>query len=505
MKNVEPSLYGIESSISQKNQDSNKYEKKYLKKELIFDEEKNKYFLLDKKTGKLKETNLFGKISSHINIPQVGKASYVERVSSNSLKELNFNIDNTLYRPISNHFDGYSQFPRPLIRPFSNARNIPNKKTIVKNIINNKHLLNILQNKKLFTGLKNNLNSKLNYYTGQISNISNSDNKKNVLKIIDDTLKDTKNELNDKEKKNLILFKQRIINNSINLVNGIQFPKPKSKFYNKFEINYNVMFKNPLNNSDISQKDSKINVNIYKLLYKSINNNPLTKLKTNENNNIENKNIESYENVKEKNKDNNNKENKRYLYKEDNSIFLFDTISKDNNKKKKIQRVNSAISLPKLQKFKILESMINKCSKTVEQLDNDMTNNNNNISIKQKNDSQSFDINKNISFISDLKKNYKIEKKLLRGYIRPVSKDGAFYRKIRPRYKSTIDIYKKEIELLNLVNPEMLKIEEEKNMRQEIYLKRKLKKNLLEENNKNNKNNKRQYSANSVLSRVSKK
>ena len=499
MKNIEPSPQIIDSNVSQKDQNSNKYEKTHLKKELIFDEEKNKYFLLDKKTGKLNETNLFGKIASHINIPQVGKATYEERVSSKSLNELNFNIDNNLYRPISNHFDGYSQFPRPLIRPFSNTKNISNKKKIINNIINNKYLLNILKNQKLFTSINNNLNSKLNYYTGQLSNISNSDNKNNVLKIIDDALNNKKNGLSEKEKKRLKIFKRKIINNSINLINGVQFPKPKSKFYNKFELNYNVMFKNPLN----SQKDSKINVNIYNLLYKSINNNPLTKLKNNESrNNIENNIIESYKNLKENNKD--NKENKRYLYKEDNSLSssLFDTTSKINSKKKIIQRVNSAISLPKLQTFKMLESIRNTTSKTIEQLDNDMTNSNNNISQKQKNNNQSLGVGKNISLVVDLKKHCNMEKRLLRGYIRPVSKDAAFYRKAHPKYKSTADIYKKELDLLNIVNPKIFKMEEEKIMKQEIYLKRQLQKNLLEENNKNNR---RQLSANSVYSRVSKK
>ena len=505
MNNVEPPQQPIESSILQKDKSTNKYDKKYFKKELIFDEEKNKYFLFDKKNGKLNKANLFGKITSHINIPQVGKATYAERISSKTLKELNFNIDNTLYRPISNHFDGYTQFPRPLTRPFSNAKNIHNKKMFINNITNNEYLLNILKNKKLFTGNNDKINSKLNYYTCQLSNIINYDNRNSVLKIIDNALNNKKSKLNDKEKKKLILFKKKIINNSLNLINGIKFPKPKSKFYNKFEINYNVMFQNPLNNCNLFQKDSKINVKIYDILYKSINNNSLTILKNNENSNIENKNIEYYNNLIEKNKDFNSEENKRYFYQENTSFnsSMFDTTSKDNKNNKIIQRVNSDLSFPELQGFKSLELIRNKSLETIEQFDSVI--NSSNINLKQKNN---FNSNKNISFIVNLKKKYNMEKKLLCGYIRPVSKDSGFYRKPHPNFKSTADIYKKELDLLSIVNPKILKIEEEKNMKQENYLKRHLQMNLLEKNsknNKNNKNNKRQLSANSALSRISKK
>jgi len=70
-------------------------------------------------------------------------------------------------------------------------------------------------------------------------------------------------------------------------------------------------------------------------------------------------------------------------------------------------------------------------------------------------------INKNnIHFFIDLKKNSKNEKKHLVGYVKPCKKEMPYIRKGKPKYKSTGELYKKELDLFKIVNPDKVKFEE---------------------------------------------
>ena len=81
----------------------------------------------------------------------------------------------------------------------------------------------------------------------------------------------------------------------------------------------------------------------------------------------------------------------------------------------------------------------------------------------------------NIKTLSDLKQDCKIEKQLLIGFIKPNIKE-AIYRKTVPKYKSALNIYKKEWELIKKVNPIKYQLDEEKEMKEIQLIKEKLEK-----------------------------
>ena len=90
-------------------------------KQILFDIDKGKYYLKNNDNIKIIESNLFGKKKAQVNIEQTGIAKYSNRINTNSIEKLNFKIDNSLYHPQTSRFEGYSQFPRPLITPFANS------------------------------------------------------------------------------------------------------------------------------------------------------------------------------------------------------------------------------------------------------------------------------------------------------------------------------------------------------------------------------------------------
>ena len=100
-------------------------------KQILFDIDKDKYFLKNENSIKLYESNKFGQKKPKLNILQTGYAKYNERIQTNSIDKLNFKIDDSLYHPQSLLFEGYTQFPRPIVIPFSNIELIILKKIII--------------------------------------------------------------------------------------------------------------------------------------------------------------------------------------------------------------------------------------------------------------------------------------------------------------------------------------------------------------------------------------
>jgi len=82
----------------------------------------------------------------------------------------------------------------------------------------------------------------------------------------------------------------------------------------------------------------------------------------------------------------------------------------------------------------------------------------------------------NIHTISNFYRNFKLEKKLLTGYVKPIIKEEIKIRRGVMKFKSFIDTYKKEIELYKKVNPIRCKINEEKEEKELKYLLKKLEK-----------------------------
>ena len=82
-----------------------------------------------------------------------------------------------------------------------------------------------------------------------------------------------------------------------------------------------------------------------------------------------------------------------------------------------------------------------------------------------------------IRSLSIINKNYKLEKKLLTGYVKPDIKEELHLRKGIVKYKPFINIYRKELELYKMVNPIRYKLSEEKEEKEFKYLKKRLEKN----------------------------
>ena len=193
-------------------------------KQLFFDLDKNKYYLKYDDNRKLYESNVLALKKPQINIPQTGFAKYNDRINSNSIEKLNFKMDDSLYHPQSLRFEGYSQFPRPIIIPFSNISKLKLQKHL-KDLQNTENFFTTNKNKNIFN---KKTNEGLYFYSGTINNIVNTKNKKIVLNKINDALSFDENEniFNGKEKirnyeKNALKkLKNKILSNSTNTIFG---------------------------------------------------------------------------------------------------------------------------------------------------------------------------------------------------------------------------------------------------------------------------------------------
>ena len=438
-----------------------------LNKEIIYDIDKDKYYLYNTKNNKNIHINFYGKKIPKINNAQVGQSSYNERLKNHSIEKINEKIDDSLYHPRMKNFDGFSQIPRPLIQPFSNLKiSSENKNKLINSIKNNNSIFSLKKIKNLFNKKNNDKISGLEYYSGTISNIVNNKNKIKVSNSIDNEI-NTGN-LNEKEIKCLKKFKKNILNNSVNMINGIKLSHPKDIFVNQFNINYNIMYEKPI--KDLSQnKDLTININTYNKLYKIINNNPITCLKNKDNNN----NNLCYDNFSYDYKD-----KKKYKLGRPKSVISIKShVNKliSNNKINNIKN-NKSIFFPEELELKKIESKRYDTEDDYFDIINQNHKNNNSNILSIKSHSMNEIITKNIHSLKDLEKHYKKEKKNLIGYKKPYIKKIPIIKQRIPKYKSTGELYKKEIDLFKLVNPQKLKEEEDEINKHNNYLKKKIEK-----------------------------
>ena len=444
-----------------------------LKKEMIYDIDKEKYYLYDKENNKTIQTNCYGRKIPKINNAQVGKATYNERVKSNSIEKIVNNIDDSLYHPRMKYFERFSQIPRPLVKPFSNDIILQSKNDIFNYIKNKKIIISTKKNHKLFNGRNNDNLHELDYYSGTISggiisknkNINNNKNK--VLQDIDNALNSIK--FNQKEIDLINKFKNNLLNNSINFINGKELKKPKDIFKNRYTINHNVMFINPIKDLSIN-KDLLINLNIYHMLYNSINNNSLTALNTVVQNNIVNHSQNFYTKLSDISKN-----KKKYKLGRPKSVINIKAKNKVFYNNSDIKK-NNFFFLPAQTNIKQNESR--RYETEDDYIDIFNKNLNNKEADKTSNNTSTSDIllkNKIHSFV-DLKKSNNDEKKLLIGYQKPFIKEIPKIKKGMPRYKSTGELYKKELDMFKIVNPEKIKLEEEENNKRINFLKKKIEK-----------------------------
>lgn len=459
-------------------------------KQLYFDMDTDKYYLKYIDNPKLFESNIFAIKKAQINVSQTGFAKYNDRIVSNTIDKLDFKIDDSLYHPQSLRFEGYSQFPRPLAIPFSNISKIKLQKNLIKDLRKTKNIFTTTKNKNI---LNKKTNTGLEFYSGTINNIVNIKNKKNILNKINEFLSsDDKEKFLTKKDKNkgnekiaLKRLKNKILSNSTNIIFGRKLKKPDDKFITQFKINYNVYFKNPLKKNQIKNEKTDIeNKKFFEDFYTTFNkkkvqeilNKPKIKLFIDLDN--------SSSNTQKKSRNINCSKIKTTLYSEEKIISNFDGLNLEKRKKSENQTDNKSIKeiktkniknyldslyLEKNNKFKELE-----CKSKIkykELIPEEKEQNKNNFSQEKKVDNNFL----NIKTLSDLKQDCKIEKQLLIGFIKPNIKE-AIYRKTVPKYKSALNIYKKEWELIKKVNPIKYQLDEEKEMKEIQLIKEKLEK-----------------------------
>ena len=261
----------------------------------------------------------------------------------------------------------------------------------------------------------------MGYYSNSVAESINykkrNINTNKVIRCINNSL--SSGELNSKQKNSLKKFKNKILINSNN-----EIKLPNKIFKNKYKISSNVMLINPIKYSQPNH-DSEINLNTYRILYSSINNNKLTKL------------IDSNKNQFEL-KRNKNEYNR---YDRPNSVMNI--------------RNDYKLFLPEKYHFKKSET---KRTDTEE-------NKKDNLNNKSK-----------VHSLEDITKEFINEKNHINGFIKPIRKQNVILRKGNPKYKSGKELYKKELDLFKLVNPQKLKMEEDENEKRNNYLKRKIEK-----------------------------
>ena len=412
-----------------------------LKKELMYDIDKDKYYLYENdinNKNKLFQSNILGKKIIKLNNNYIGKLSYEERLNKNLIEKFEHKYDGDLYHPRMKNFDGFTQIPRPISLPLFNYKpeEIENdqimqaKENIVNYIKNKENLMRDNKYKEVFS--RNSFNVKktpqsLNYFSSSIADEINSKNKRkqknNMIKYINKSVNNA--ELTRNQKLSLNKFKNNLLINSKEETNRIKLTKASNIFKYKYELNNNIMFVNPLKYSQVKH-DLSINTKTYRLLYNSINNNKLTRLVHNNNVLIKKRNI--------------NKSARNLSYKRPNSVLNI------NNKNR--------IFIPQKIDF------IKRQSKRYD-TEREYKNNNKDLNVHSK---------------ENITKRYDSEKRHISGFKKPLKKPSVVLRKGKPKFISGKELYKKEMELFKYVNPDIYKREEDENEKRNIFLKKKIEK-----------------------------
>ena len=474
-------------------------------KNISYEMDSGKYILLDNKGNNYicdiygREKPIFKKnISGFINGEQ---RKILKRVKSHSnvMNKNNTNIlektkekkteDSKSYFPSIGRFEGYNHFPRPLCPAFTNIPEYAindNYKKILINQCNQK--IKVEENKKVFN--KPNENVGLSYITSDIKGymdakkekkenekINTNNKEKNykifLIKMIDNTVNDYKikykcglRELitNHSIIRSLLHLKKNLINNNeTNIINGRKLKEPNINIINEYKIIHNKLINYNEQSRIINEKKrlikcySQLNIKKNNILNKDGNKNIhgkklLKKIPVNKSANIGNKEIPISKNEKKKIE----------ISSIDNHINSHNII-KDNNK------VNHII----YDEQETKESLGTKAYNNLFELRN-LTNESNkegdNLSVishlNEKENNKFINFNKKIKFLKILKKNSEKEKKNLEGFQKDEPKKPKEFNmnseEEQPKYRDFAEIYKKEQETLEKLNPILFNLQKKK-------------------------------------------
>ena len=458
-------------------------------RQILYDIDHGKYYLKYENDIKLYNSNLFGLKTPKKYCANIIISSYKDRILSHSMDKIDFKVDNSLYRPQPNRFEGYTQFPRPLVVPFNNIAQ-PETRSYLYNTINViKNDFITQKNKNIFT---KKLNRGLHYYTGSINNLSDTKGKKLFLKKINECLQeeeDAKNmdkpqSMEEREIRALKTLRKKLVSNSTNIIFGRKLKPPDKKFIQKFKINYNVYFRNPIEKLKAFKTEKK---DYFKDFYKTLNKDQVQYLSLMNNRIINERRINKSIQPKIP--------NVRYIISGHKILNKYQT---KETKETALNDDNTNIENSIEQSKDLLDNNNSREKDYINELSNQKKNLFNTIEKNSKNnyehllskDNESNKINSNssdnrvkindeyetIHTFSNIYKSFKLEKKLIKGYVKPLIKEEIKIRRGIMKFKSFIDTYKKEIELYKKVNPIRCKLNEEKEQKEMKYLIKKLEK-----------------------------
>ena len=496
----------IFSGEKKKNVSSSMSDLRKPNKQILFDVDRDKFYLKYDNNKKLHLSNKFGKKIPKIKLGHTGFANYNDRIKINTIDQLDFAIDDSLYRPQSLFFEGYAQFPRPLAPPLTNVTQYKFHKNIINTLKKKKNLFTTPKNKNIFN---KKTNQGLYFYTGKINNLANKKNKQIVINQINNAISSEGNEdenvfkrkstLSNHDKIPLKKLKNKLMANSTNTIFGRKLTKPDEKFINRYKMNYNIYFNNPIQKNILKSKESESDSkNYFEDLYTALNkksvqhilNLPKKRLFININLKHDNMNINNLEDPNlstEKKKRNTLIRTATTKINEDNELFTSMSFltkktnlnSNENNfinSKMNTDTINpsypnneylNSLYFDKENKFNTLETESIKNYRNLLSEDNER---NQKMCLSfYNNDDNSQNMDENIKTLSDMSKRYSVEVKLLKGDVKPEIKERS-YRKNIPKYKSFINIYKKEYEMFKLVNPIRYRQDEEKQLKEIKYI-----------------------------------
>ena len=458
-------------------------------RQILYDIDHGKYYLKYENDTKLYNSNLFGIKTPKEYSANIIISSYKDRILSHSMEKIDFKVDNSLYRPQPNRFEGYTQFPRPLVVPFNNIAQ-PETRSYLYNTINLiKNDFITQKNKNIFT---KKLNRGLHYYTGSINNLSDTKGKKLFLKKINECLQeeeDAKNmdkpqNMEEREIRALKTLRKKLISNSTNIIFGRKLKPPDKKFIHKFKINYNVYFRNPIEKLKQFKTEKK---DYFKDFYKTLNKDQVQYLSLLNNRTINERRINKSIQPKIP--------NVRYIISAHKLLNKYQTketketaLNDDNtNMENSIEQSKDLLDNINLREKDYISELSNQKKNLFNTIEKNSKNNYEHL-LSKENESNKInsyssdnrvkvnDEYETIHTFSNFYKNFKLEKKLIKGYVKPLIKEEITIRRGIMKYKSFIDTYKKEIELYKKVNPLRCKLNEEKEQKEMKYLIKKLEK-----------------------------
>jgi hypothetical protein len=416
-------------------------------KQIEFDENTNKLFLIDYNNNKI-ECNLFGSP-----IPTFP--------SKKQTKNFSNKIEN-FYRPIENKFDGYFSFPNPISFPFINEKKI-NKNKLIQQIFKENRFNSNFSKKFLFSKEKN----LISYFNSKISdnekNIKNFNNKiiNHLINLINEHIKEKKIKNNfiediekkDKKIKNLLKFKNSLLTKK----NSLKLNLPNEKNLIEYKIIQKV----------IKNKKNDENQNFNDEIYKKLNSIPGIK------------NISLL-----------NNKNKKFKYKNNSMANLQININQYYNDIKKIKNNNKNFSISNKESENFNKNVLsNKDNKTITTEIENTNNNLNNLNNNFNNNNNKF--NRNFTHKNIIENNNKFkekiiksfseiniksakENKLLEGYKTIEIKEKPIFKHYNFKPKNAGENYLKDQQLLDKINPVYKQLKEEKILKdKQLFEKRK--------------------------------